>query len=525
VPANTFDAVIVGGGHNGLTAACYLATAGHSVAVVEQAAVLGGMTHSAPMISGAPRHMINTCAGDAIFLRATSVVDDLQLKRHGWQEIEPDPSYVYLHPDGQSVAIWRDPAKTIAEIARYSRKDADAYAEFLRLLDMLMGMALPMMQSSKRSFIALKQAIGTFVRNRHLRGELLALLTGTADQAVMERFEHPVTISFLLNFASTAGSLDDDGSGLSHIRMALMHRVGVGRPVGGMQALPNALSSRLKELGGTIFTGVSVTEIVADEAGVRAVELGDGRRLAAHTVISSCDPLTAVKLVSEGAIAPRLLRRMEHAPANRLNISPLMAHVALSEQLRLKDRFLDARGGGADLRSAALMIGTADQVRNSLASAKRGEYSNDPYLWVVIPSGWDPSQAPPGADVLYLYIPGGPVMANDPSSGAASRATDAALRQAAHFFDGIDNEIGRWVETPLDRAKRLNVRNGCITHIDSSILRSGGLRPAAGLGGGKQAVKGLFFGGAGTHPGGGVSGLPGKHAAERASTFLRRSGR
>ena len=518
-----FDVIVVGGGHNGLTAGCYLASGGKRVAVNEQGNKLGGMTHSDYLIPGAPQHMVNTCAGEAIFLRTTQIVRELDLERHGWRTVDPDPTYVYLHPDGTSVAFWRDPVKTVAEIERYSPRDAKAYRAFVEVLDALLAIALPMMQTNaaKPSLSALFAAVKGFIRHRRQRGELMALLMGTADQVALERFEHPVTIAAMLNIASGAGAVNEDGGGLAYILLALLHRAGVGRPIGGMGALPKALGSRFVELGGSVLTGVAVTEIIAENGRAKGVRLADSRVLEARAVITSCDPRTAFRLITPGAIEPRLIRRVEHAPSNRANASPLMVHLALSGLMRPKTLFAERRGDGLDLRPPVALIGTAEQVRESFAAAQRGEYYREPCIWVAIPSAWDPTQAPTGQDVVYLYPPAMPVVARDASQAAIDAAANSVVRQTAQFFDGLDQEFGRFVETPLDRSKRLNVTNGCITHIDFALLRSGPMRPAVGLGGDRLPVEGWFLGGAGAHPGGGVSGLPGKLAAERVRHFLK----
>jgi phytoene dehydrogenase-like protein len=521
--AGAFDAVVVGGGHNGLTAACYLAKAGRRVVVVERGSKVGGMTHSDHLIPTAPQHMVNTCAVEAISLRTTSIVKDLDLARHGWRTVDPDPTYVYLHPDGTSLAFWRDPAKTAEEIGAYSPNDAKAYLEFMKLLDALYGIAMPLMgtSASKPSFSALLQSVRTLIRYWGLRGELLALVLGTSDQAALERFEHPVTIAALLNIVSGAGAINEDGGGLTYVLLALFHRAGVGRPIGGMQALPNALNARFVELGGKVLTGVAVEEVLVEGGQTHGVRLADGQIIEARAVIVTCDPRTAYHLVTPGAIEPRFIRRVEHAPYNRANASPLMVHLALSGQIRPKEIYYSKRRDGLDLRVPVALLGTAEDVRESFAAAQRGDYAASPSIWMATPSAWDPTQAPDGQDVAYLYPPAMPAVPRDTSQTAIDNGAAAVVRQVGKFFDGLDQELGRWVETPQDRARRLNVTNGCITHIDFALLRSGSMRPAAGLGADKAFPPGIFLGGAGAHPGGGVSGLPGKLAAERVGKFLK----
>jgi phytoene dehydrogenase-like protein len=131
----SIDVAVVGAGHNGLVAACYLAKSGMRVAVVEASDLPGGMTASGPLIAAAPDHVINSCAVDIIAMLHSQVPRELDLRSFGLTITKPDPSYVALHPDGATLALWRDPARTAAEIDRFSRRDAQEFTEFVRLLD------------------------------------------------------------------------------------------------------------------------------------------------------------------------------------------------------------------------------------------------------------------------------------------------------------------------------------------------------------------------------------------------------
>ena len=138
-------------------------------------------------------------------------------------------------------------------------------------------------------------------------------------------------------------------------------------------------------------------------------------------------------------------------------------------------------------------------------------------------SNSDPTQAPAGQSLAYIYLPAAPVVAREGWDVARERLMESVLAQIGEFYEGFDSEIGRFVEAPPDRAARLNVTNGCVTHIDFAASRSGSKRPAFGLGGPEPVVPGFFLGGAGIHPGGGVSGLPGKIAAHRVLRYLKKS--
>ena len=253
--SQNYDVVIVGGGHNGLSAACYLAAAGRKVLVLEALEKVGGMASSGYLLPGAPEHLVHPCALDMMSMRVHPRVPlELELQRHGFRQIELSPGYVYLHPDGTSLVFWRDPEKTAAEIRRYSERDAEAFLAFMKVVNAFIDMAVPMMRVDPTEFNlgAKFTAFRAALRNRRLKPELMALLTGSAYQAAIERFEHPITISAMCCLTGLAGSITSDGSGIYYALLGFLHRFGVGRVVGGMQSLSNAMASRLSELGGDV---------------------------------------------------------------------------------------------------------------------------------------------------------------------------------------------------------------------------------------------------------------------------------
>jgi phytoene dehydrogenase-like protein len=245
------DVIVVGAGHNGLVAACYLARAGRDVLVVEAADAIGGCTTTAP-IPGAPGYYANPCAFDVIALRLSTIGRDLELARHGYTEVAVDPCYVALGPSGESLAYWRDPRRTAAEIRRFSARDERAFLDLMRELDHVADAMLPMMLTNptrpdRSALAAVLKAAG---RHPKSFGPLIGLLIGSAAQALRERFEHPVvrgTFAMLANFGSPVST---DGSGVNLMVLPLISRAGMSRPVGGLGALVDALAADLREHGG-----------------------------------------------------------------------------------------------------------------------------------------------------------------------------------------------------------------------------------------------------------------------------------
>jgi phytoene dehydrogenase-like protein len=520
----TVDVVIVGAGHNGMAAAGYLSRTGKKVIVVERMAKVGGMTSSGYMIPEAPQHLVTPCAVELLFARGSGIIEDLELGKYGLRTVDPDPTYAYLHPDGSSIALFRDPERTAEDMARLNRNDGKAYLEFLKCLDAMMDIGFPMMMAEPGRPDAgnLTKMIGSLVRNARLKDELVAISKGTADQVACERFEHPATIALMLGIAAGAGPVDDDGNAAAYMILAVTHRLGTGKPIGSLQSFADAMAASITATGATIELNAPVAEVIIEDGAAKGVRLEDGRIILAKMVIATCDPRTAMALTTPGGVERKLMKRIEHAPANRSNAAPFLANVAMAKPLTLK-KHQEMRHDGVDLSKAVGLIGTPEEVREAFATARRGDIPTRHAVSVTPLSNSDPSQAPPGQSLAYVYLPAMAVDAREGwSPGLKERTMATIIDHVSEFYDGFDAEIGRFVETARDREKRLNVTNGCVTHVDFGALRAGIHRPATGFGGPKPVFPGFLLGGAGSHPGGGVSGIAGRIAANRAIRALKK---
>ncbi len=521
-----YDVAIIGGGHNGLVAGNYLARRGRRAIVIEAAPALGGMTTSGNFFPEAPDHVMHPGAVDVIMMNATSIARDLQLEQYGYQAVRPDPPYAYLHPDGTVVALWRDPVRTAESIRRFSPHDASAYLDFAELLTILSSIAGPGMslQPSRPDLTNVSKVARGIIRGRKRLKDIIGFAAVSALQVVDERFTHPAVRSALIGMAASAGPVDKPGSSLSFLLLGFLHTSGITRPIGGMAALTDALSRGFTAHGGHISTGVPVEEIDFSGNDIRGVRLGNDTTISADAVLSTADPHTTLRsLLPEGVLDLKTTARVDHIPANGDGISPFKIDLALSSHVALPDHHLE----GVDLRTPVLMLGTVEEVLDSFTVASKGQVPENPAMWVCVPTGADPTQGPPGQDSVYLYPLAMPL--NPPIEWAqvSSTAEKATLAAASRFISGLEEfEISRLVETPPMLAERFRARHGCLVHVDFSLTRTGPLRPAWGLSGYTTPFDGLFLGGAGSHPGGGVSGLPGKHSSTRVDRYLKtRSGR
>ncbi|ORW73744.1 phytoene desaturase family protein [Mycobacterium saskatchewanense] len=515
----SFDVVVIGGGHNGLTAACYLARRGLAVCVLEAAGGIGGMTASGTPIERAPDHVVNYCSADLLFWLSSPVERELELHRYGLSTIVVDPCYAYLHPDGASVAVWKDPCRTADEIRHFSRPDAESYLEYVRFLDALFDIAFPFMLSNpaRPGRSSLTAMVRAAFKHRRLLRRFGEFLVASGEETIEQRFTHPVTKSLLYCLGAGANPIDMHGTSVTHLFLGFLHRSGTARPVGGMQAIPAALARRLISTGGTIHTDAEVAEIIVRGGKAVGVRLTDERQFHARTaILATPDPRTTLgRLLPPGTLSHELETRVRHIPANSRGAGAMKTDLALAGRVTL-DRHQRWRRDEVDLRKPAILIGTSDQIRRGWARAAAGIVpdADDIALWPVLLTGADPSQAPDGQDSLYLFATNMPLHPDGGWEKWQHHAAERIVERAGQFYDGLaELEIGRWVESPELAQQRTRATNGAAMHVDHLLFSQGPMRPALGLGGRKLPVDRLVLGGAGAHPGGGVSGLPGRRAA------------
>jgi phytoene dehydrogenase-like protein len=521
------EVIVVGAGHNGLVAASYLARAGLDVLVVEANAWIGGCTTTGALVPEAPEHRLSACAADVITMRSSTVVADLELaSRFGYREVEIEPAYAQLSADGASLCFFRDRMRTAEDIRRFSPQDARAFLELMDVFDDLLAAVLPMVATNpaRPDPSALWRALRGAVRHPRSLGVAAALATTTAAQAIQERFEHPMVQSMLAIIANFGAPVTGEGTGTNLMVPAVVTHFGMGRPVGGMGALPAALQRCLLAAGGRIRVSAPVDQLLLTGDAVIGIRLQSGEELYAPTVLTATEPWRALnRIVPAGALPDRLATRAAHIPNGNSGCTHFKVEMAFSGQLSLR-RHEAQRPDGVNLKIPSAMIGTLDEVSAAIIDARSSRLA-DPLPFVsMVPTAADPSQAPAGMDTLSLWS--GWLPHRPPEGWAAVKDTVATafVAHAAEYYEGMNElEIGRSVETPEEISARTGVRNGNVYHVDVSLTRVGPLRPALGLGGYRLPLGGAYMTGAGTHPGPSVSGIPGQQAA-RTILRDRRSG-
>ncbi|MCX2934557.1 NAD(P)/FAD-dependent oxidoreductase [Mycobacterium sp. CVI_P3] len=510
-----YDIVVIGAGHNGLVAANYLRDAGFSVVVIESNERIGGMTSTSAPIASAPDHQINNFSIDSFFWDSFPPSRDLQLHRYGLRMVEFNPGHLYLHPDGGSIAFFKDPARTADDIRRFSIRDARAYLEFVPAAQAFAELAMQMGKTNptRPDMATLADTVRRAFGLRHELGELAPLALNSISDTIAERFGHQVVRDAL--HASSGSTIPNDisGTGVAFVWIGNMHRYACRRAIGGIQALPDALANRLTSKGGAVHTGAAVAEVTVDQNRATGVLLVDGSHIRARqAVLATCDPRTTLdKLLPDGVLSESSRAAVNSIPVNNLGYGQMKVDLALSGRTTMK-RHQAWREDDIDVRKPTHMIGTEEGMRRLFARSGAGLVPDpgDYLLWPVIPTSLDPSQAPDGQDTVYLYSS---VVPSSPEGGwaaAKDKVAQGIVETASMYYDDLDSlEIGRQVLNNEDIADLTHATAGNITHVDTVLSRFGPLRPARGLGGYRTPVAGLYMGGAGSHPGGGISGGPG----------------
>jgi phytoene dehydrogenase-like protein len=520
---NDRDVLIVGAGHNGLTAGCYLARAGLQVTVVEAAATVGGMTSTNPVLPQAPEHRINEGAMDSSLWRTTSIAPDLNLASFGLRELEISTPYAFLDEDGSSLCVHRDPIRTADEIARFSRADSRAYVELANALDAAMNVAVPYMNSNP-----MRPDVGEILRGAaksalHPRrfGPLTQFMTASQAEFIDSRFDDHRVKSILAAVPCFA-PICEDGTAWVLIYFGLIHRVGVGRFEGGTGAVTDALARCFTAAGGQVLLNSPVTEIVMAGDRASGVRLETGQELHARAVITTNNAKTVLtEWLPDGALPDRLARRARHIPTAGTHASSFKVDVALSGRATLPAHQVNRRDG-VDLRQPALCFTTFDDHVAAWSDCARGQVPDPLPGFAILPTGIDATQAPTGQDTFWFWSGISPAHPITPWSKLAASTADNVLARAGKYIDGLNElAIDRRVMTPVDIAERFRAPDGNVYHVDPVATRFGPLRPAAGFAGYRSPVDGLFVSGAGTHPSAGICGVPGKQAAHSVLRALR----
>ncbi|HEV3054861.1 MAG TPA: NAD(P)/FAD-dependent oxidoreductase [Solirubrobacteraceae bacterium] len=527
------EVIVVGAGHNGLVAACYLAKAGVDVLVVERWETPGGMTSTNPMAPEAPDHLINEASIHASLFRTTNIDAELELSaRFGLRQRVIDPAHVHLGPEGESIAMWRDPTRTADEIRRFSRRDAAAWLELSQIIASATSMGLPLMQTNpvRPEFGKVLDTLKAVARGRRELREIIRWTTISQAQAIEERFEHPMVrgpLTVNLPFMPFRSDL----SGWALIYLGVLQKWGVAMFEGGTGAFPAALIRCLEAHGGRIRCAAPVQSLRVEGGRVTGVVLDGGDELTAtRAVVTACGPSIVLnRMLPAGLLPDRLQQAAANIPTSSTGWGNTKINVALKGRVTLpkwqawrSEKLGDDR---VDLRLPCVTWSTHEQSLEAGEAAAKGEVPQMIPGLSQVTTAFDPAMAPAGHDTWWFWSGLVPARPNQRWDVVREQIETLVLSDCAHYYDGLDSlEIARRTLTPHDLAERFGAPDGNVYHVDPIITRFGPARPAMGLGGYKTPVPGLYLSGSGTHPIAGINGMPGMNAAKTLIKALRKQG-
>jgi phytoene dehydrogenase-like protein len=514
-----FDYIVIGAGHNGLSAGCTLAEQGRSVVIVDQLPFLGGLSTSLAWVEEAPEHLLSVGAMDDMLMAQTPLTEQLGLRGHGYDPIPLEAPYGWINEDGDTLLLFHDFDRACAEIRRFSPRDAAKYVEIRPVLDLIMDLVdkLVAQHPSALGKRDLGRLLLRLAPDRPARKLLGQMLSTNVFEMISETFESDPMRGLWAYWTSMVGPADLDGTGAFLMAYHATHRrQGVLRPRGGMTGLMNAFAGKLRSDGGEIRLGNGVEQILLDSGAATGVRLADGSELTArYGVLASCAPQVALgQLLPADALDRNMQNKVAMIPANSINTAAFKIDIAVGGRVGYP-RAEAKRSDGFDVRRTTLMTGTLEDHIAQQKQMKIGLATDTPPVYMAVLSASDPTIAPPNQDVLYLHanVPAEPVGGWEANKDLYERTI---LKSAERFLSGLDAEIGHITHTPADFEQRFNTPNGCYFHVDMTPLRLGVNRPARGLGGYTTPIEHLYLAGAGSHPGGTINGWCGRLAALEA---------
>jgi phytoene dehydrogenase-like protein len=509
-----FDALIVGGGHNGLVCAAYLARGGVKVLVIEARGQPGGCAATLEALSGA---RVNVSSGDHIFIRSTPIVEELGLASHGLRYVELDPVELSLGWDGGPPAVqFRDPERTLAALQALQPRDVDGYRRFLRA-------ALPAAELVLEMAIRGPRATLRRLTPRRARGlaTLLAWSRRSAQSVLDAYFSSPI----LTGAAATIGpalwgqSPRGSGTGLGVLARAMRHVAGIARPIGGSGRLCEALTSVITAHAGSVRCDATVAELLVTGRGACGVRLENGEVIEAPVVVCAIDPRRA-RIARKGppstAVAS-LSRRWTDDRGDAGFQSKIDAVVSEPPSYRsLEPRLADRLELPDPLIPTATVSLTVPAMAHAHAAMQRGEVSERPPILANVPSVADPTLLVSGnasaLHVLSLEVLWTPYALR--GGWRDSREPQRWLEAYAKIVHpGFLEGVVRWqVTTPPDYEAAFGLPRGHVASFDGTPL-SMLLERSGELSGYQTTIRGLYVTGASTFPGAGIWGASGRNAA------------
>ena len=524
---NRHEVVVVGGGHNGLACAAYLARAGVDVLVLEQRHIAGGPCAEYEYFPGY-RSSITNSPGSL----EPKIVADLELERFGLTFTRPDPSLMFPFPDGRAFVAWREPERVTEQIRNFSKKDVAGYPALFEFFN----------RFAKRLGVSLFEAPPTLA-------ELTARLTTPADEEAFAKIflgtvadlldeylesEHLKAMVAMLGVMSNwLGPLSPGSSfwlmmrpmSLASSSIAAAHdprrqflRGSTGLPLGGMGSIVRTMRQSIEAAGGRVRTRARVVRILADERGASAVVLEDGEQIDATAVISNLGPWTTfLDLVEDRHLAPEFRSSVANLPKRGSAFKVALALDALP-RFAASPKGMEKECSGCQFRIAP----SIEYQERAFDDAKYGRWSRGPMYWGLFPTVADPSLAPPGKHILSANIFHAPIQLAEGSwDTERERFGEHCIKVLCEYMPGLEDLIiDRRFWSPVDLEREFGLPAANIAHLDMAPRHMFGLRPLPGCSDYTTPISGLYTCGSSSWPGGTVTGVPGHNASRKVLSDL-----
>jgi len=513
-----YDVIVIGGGHNGLVNAAYLARAGKRVLVLERRHVLGGAAVTEEVFPG---FKFSVCSYVVSLLRP-EIIRELDLPRHGLEILPLDGTFTPM-PNGDY--LWRvnDHAKTRREIARHSRLDAEAYDEYGKAMVEMAHFVKPIMNMTPPDPASLNPKglleLLTMGRRFHQlssddKYNQVQLMTMSAVDFLDQWFETDVLKATMSASGIIGTFLGVRSPGTAYV--LLHHYMGEidgafrswGLSRGGTGAISDSIANAAREAGAEIRTESPIAKIILKNGEAKGVVLENGDEIYADVISSSVDPrLTFIKMIGEKHLPEDFVEDIK-----RYKFRGSSGKVNLA--LDALPNFKSLPGAGPHLRGAVSISPSVDYMERAYDDAKYGRYSRRPYIDMVIPTLTDPSVAPPGKHVMSCFVQYAPYNLkgnwDDEREAFGDTVIDTIAEHAPNIKDII---LHRQVLTPLDLEREFGLSEGNIFQGELTLEQLFFLRPAPGWAQYRSPIKNLYMCGSATHPGGGIMGASGRNAA------------
>lgn len=518
----SYDAIIIGGGHNGLVAACYLAKAGKRVLVLERYGTVGGAAITEEIHPG----FRVSVASYSMSLMRPEIIRELRLADYGFEVYAKDPSYFMPFPDGAHLFLFAgDRERSKAQIARFSPRDAAAYDAWEDFWDRCCDIIEPTLMQPPIALAELAQRFSDAGCADDFRRLMLLSTTDLLGEFFeSEHVKAAMAPQALISTAAGPGTPGTPYIFLVHaIGRAIHGRRGVwGYVKGGMGAVTQALAAAARDLGVEIRTSAPVAQVLVAGGVATGVLLENGETIRARAVLSNADPKrTFLQLCPDSALPPAFCERIERGYRTAGTVYKL--NLALDELPRY-------RAAPADAPPEVVSRGTVDiapslgYLERAWDDWKRGEPSREPFIEIFSQSPTDPTLAPPGKHVLSCFCQYFPYAPNGRSWGDGLREeiADRILDKLAEYAPNIAGAtLARQMLAPVDLERRFGLTGGNIFHGEMTPDQSFDLRPVPGFAGYRTPLAGLYLCGSGAWPGGGVTGIPGHNAAQVVLADMR----